>query len=475
MADESEEKKEGVNPSTTEETEEVAGDSEAVPQDVGADTDVPGDGLADTSAAAGDAPARRGPRLTRRRFFGLIAGGMLAGGIWRTSVVDVPPGLATLKLSREARELILKCWEGLDPAKVVDTHVHVMGLGIGGTGCFVHPEALSFKSPVRWVKTRFYKGAAGLHDDARADPLFVQRLVDLCTHQNPQGRSLIMAFDKHHDAKGEPDLDHTEFFTPNTYVAALAKKHPDLFLFCGSVHPYRPDALDELRRVRDLGAVAIKWLPNAMNIDPADERCDPYYALLRELKLTLITHGGEEQAVHSPDAQELGNPLRIRRALDAGVKVVVAHCASLGSNDDTDAEPGPDGKLPRVSSYKLFRRMMTEKKYAGLLYGDTSAMTQFNRCEDPLSETLVATDLAGRLVNGSDYPLPAIDPLIRTGLLEGLGYITARERELINQVFNYNPLTFDFVLKRCLRFKKDGVEHRLPDSTFETTHLFALG
>ncbi len=435
-------KKEGVNPSTPEE-----GESSPV--------------------------ARRGPKLTRRRFFGLIAGGMLAGGVWRAAVVDIPPGLATLKLSRDARALILKCWEGLDPKKVVDTHVHVMGLGIEGTGCFVHPGALSFTSPTRWVKTRFYKGAAGIHDDSRADALFVQRLVDLCTHQNPQGRSLLMAFDKHHDAEGKPDLDRTEFFTPNAYVAALAKKHPDLFLFCGSVHPYRPDALEALRKARQLGAVAIKWLPNAMGIDPLDERCDPFYALLRELKLTLITHGGEEQAVHAEEAQELGNPLRLRRPLDAGVKVVIAHCASLGTNRDLDAEAGADGEQPRLSSYALFRRLMSEKKYRGQLYGDVSAMTQFNRCEEPLRETLLAGDLDGRLVNGSDYPLPAIDPLIRTGLLEGLGYITAKERELINQIFNYNPLTFDFVVKRCLRFKQDGVEHRLPDSTFETAHLFS--
>jgi hypothetical protein len=98
-------------------------------------------------------------------------------------------------------------------------------------------------------------------------------------------------------------------------------------------------------------------------------------------------------------------------------------------------------------------------------------MTQFNRCEEPLRETIASPELHGRLVNGSDYPLPAIDPLIRTGMLEDLGYITARERELINQIFDYNPLTFDFVLKRCLKVERDGVVHRLPASVFETARV----
>ena len=142
---------------------------------------------------AAPAPKRRGPKLTRRRLLGMMAGGMAAGAAWQVFVIDPPPGLATLELSKAALELIQKSWEGIDPAKVIDVHVHVMGLGKGGTGCFVHPDSTSFTSPVRWFKTRFYKGAAGIYDEERADALFVQRLVDLTTHQHPHGRFLLLA------------------------------------------------------------------------------------------------------------------------------------------------------------------------------------------------------------------------------------------------------------------------------------------
>ena len=55
-----------------------------------------------------------------------------------------------------------------------------------------------------------------------------------------------------------------------------------------------------------------------------------------------------------------------------------------------------------------------DKKYEGLVFGEISAMTQFNRCGTPLTTILEREDLHDRLVNGSDYPLPAVNVLIRT-------------------------------------------------------------
>jgi predicted TIM-barrel fold metal-dependent hydrolase len=401
----------------------------------------------------------------------MVAGGALGLGWRRLVTIDRPAKLDTLELSAAAQDIVKRALSGLDLSKVVDCHVHLIGLGVGGTGCFVNPESTSWTSPVRWVKTRFYKGAAGIYDDERADPLFVERLVDLSGHAH--GRFLLMAFDKHYTAKGEPDLNHTEFYTPNDYVFKVVAAHPQRFLACASVHPYRADALDELTRVKEKGAVAIKWLPNAMGIDPAAERSRAFLERMAELKLTLITHGGEEQAVHAEEAQELGNPLRLRPALEAGVRVVVAHCASLGTSRDLDV--GGEAKdQPKVSSYELFRRLAKDERYAGRIFGDVSAMTQFNRCGAPLRETLADVSLHGSLINGSDYPLPAIDPLIRTGLLVDEGYLPAEERDAVNEIYEYNPLLFDFVLKRRLRVLRDGKEHRLPAAVFESARVLGV-
>jgi uncharacterized protein len=422
----------------------------------------------------GQPPTASKPLITRRRFLFMTGATVALGGAgYPLACVSPPPKLKDLTLSDGARELVRRAWEGLDPAKVIDIHCHVIGMGVGDTGCFVHPDSLSYLSPVRRVKTRFYKGAAGIHDEARADGLFVERLVDLLEHQAPRVRAVLLAFDKHYLPDGTADLGQTEFYTPNEYVLSLAARWPDLFLPACSVHPYRKDALEELTRCKERGARLCKWLPNAMGMDPADERCDAFYEKLAALGMPLLTHAGEEQAVEAEEAQELGNPLRLRRPLERGVTVVVAHCASLGESRDLDAPPDAEGERPRVSCYALFRRLLDDPRWQGRLFGDVSAMTQFNRCDSALPDVLRSEAIHGRLLNGSDYPLPAIDPLIRTGKLVDIGLLDEAERPLINELYEYNPLTFDFVLKRRLRaLDADGTAHRLANVAFESGRLF---
>ncbi|MEE8124620.1 MAG: hypothetical protein V3T42_02280, partial [Nitrospirales bacterium] len=65
---------------------------------------------------------------------------------------------------------------------------------------------------------------------------------------------------------------------------------------------------------------------------------------------------------------------------------------------------------------------------------------------------------------GSDYPLPAINIVIQTRTLESSGYITAQEREALNEIYDYNPLLFDFVLKRTVRHTETGL--KFPTSVF---------
>ncbi|HEY8554984.1 MAG TPA: hypothetical protein VIL43_10645, partial [Burkholderiales bacterium] len=152
-------------------------------------------------------------------------------------------------------------------------------------------------------------------------------------------------------------------------------------------------------------------------------------------------------AVHGAEARGFGNPLRLRRALDAGVRVVVAHCASVGSDVDLDA--GPNG--PARSSFELFARLMDEPRYHGLLYGDVSAVTQVNRSATVLQRLIERTDWHARLLNGSDYPLPGVMPLVSVRRLIDRGLLEAAAAPVLKAIRGYNPLLFDFVLKRNLR------------------------
>lgn len=385
-------------------------------------------------------------RLSRRALLG-VGGTLALVGAARWGLKRAArPALATGPLSTEALALIHRAWEGLIPSRVLDAHVHVVGLGVGGTGCEVGAHMQSPLYLIEYTKFELYLEAAGITDEANADAQYMAKLTSLASSQ-PHGRFLLFAFDRAYSEEGEILVDETEFYTPNDYVLSLAKAAPEVFVPCASIHPYRSDAVSELERVVAAGAMAVKWLPNAMGIDPSNVRCDAFYEALARLQIPLISHAGEEKAVRAEERQRLGNPLLLRRALEHGVTVVVAHCASLGQNLDIDA-PEPQ---PKVDNFDLFLRLMSESRWEGKLFGEVSALTLMNRLGRSLEVTLSDEKLQRRLIYGSDYPVPAINALMQTRALVSQGFLTESERTLLNEIDAVNPLLCDFVLKRTIR------------------------
>lgn len=369
-------------------------------------------------------------------------------------------------LSVKASDLIKRAFDDIDSAKLVDHHVHIAGLGVGGTNAFVNSKMLTWRHPFHRLKLKVYMSSSGVADEAKADPQAAARLRRLVESIKDHGKHRLLAFDKHYRSDGSFNLEKTEFYVPNEYVFELAKLHPDLFVPNISVNPYRPDAIAELEKWARRGARIVKWLPNAMGIDPSDPKCDPFYEKMKELDLILLSHGGEEKAVEAEEDQKLGNPLLLRRALDHSVKVIVAHCAGLGTNEDLDSK---DRTV--VDNFELFLRLMDEKRYEGLVFGELSAMTQFNRSAK-LRTMLAREDLHERIVNGSDYPLPAVNLLIRTRPLVKQGYINADEAASLKEIYDYNPLLFDFALKRALRLP--GTSKRFPAAVFMTNPALSV-
>ena len=365
------------------------------------------------------------------------------------------------RISQSASDLIKRAFDDVDPQRLVDHHVHIAGLGSNGSRAFVNAKMRTWKHPFHRVKFKVYMSSAGVDDEHRADAQLFQRLADLVANIPNHGKHRLLAFDKNYTREGSVNLDKTEFYVPNDYVFKLAEQHPDMFVPNISVNPYRPDAIEELEKWARRGARVVKWLPNAMGINPSDPGCDSFYQKMRELDLILLSHGGEEKAVEAEEDQKLGNPLLLRRALDHGVKVIVAHCAGLGTNEDLDSRD-----RPQVDNFDLFLRLMDDKRYEGLVFGEVSAMTQFNRLGKPLTTILEREDLHERIVNGSDYPLPAVNVLIRIRPLVNHGYLGPSEAGSLKEIYQYNPLLFDFVLKRTM--KLPGTDRRLPAAVFMT-------
>jgi uncharacterized protein len=275
---------------------------------------------------------------------------------------------------------------------------------------------------------------------------------------------LLYAFERAHDEKGEPDLRYTTFHIPDAYARDTARAHPQYFEWVASIHPYAKDAVERLARAKRDGARGVKWLPSAMGIDPASPRCQPFFDALKTHDLPLISHAGAEHAVVGRDLRDYSNPLRLRRALDSGVRVVVAHCASQG--EDRDLDKGESG--PYVESFSLFERLMNQKQYERHLFGDISAMTQVNRAGPALARVIENRHWHARLLNGSDYPLPGVMPLFSADYLVSLGLLRESAAEVLREIRAYNPLLFDFTLKRHLRSNGKA----LAAGVFETRMFF---
>ena len=377
-------------------------------------------------------------------------------GFWNPCRAELPRRLAN-------HELVKQAWEGVDANQVWDAHAHLVGTGDSGSGVYVNPQMDSVLNPGQYARRLFFLNAGCAHDaPGSVDRAYVERMRNLVDALRPGVKLLLFAFERSYDEQGQPDLERTPFHVPDGYARDTARAYPAYFEWVASVHPYRRDCLEQLAKAKREGARAVKWLPSAMGIDPASPRCDAFYEQLRRLNLPLVSHAGEERAVLGREAHDFGNPLRLRRALDAGVRVVVAHCASLGQDKDLDRGGAP------VESFELFARLMQEPRYEKLVFGDIAAMTQVNRAGAHLASVLERSEWHARLLNGSDYPLPGVMPIFSVDYLVSLKLVDESAVPLLREVRLHNPLLFDFVLKRQLRSRGKALAPRV----FETRKFF---
>jgi len=399
----------------------------------------------------------------RRRWLGLLAAGgaLAAAGASLAKPVVVNPCRAAIPVRLLDSPWLKQAWAGIDPAGLWDCHVHLAGLGDGGSGIEVGPQLSSPLHPLHYAQRLFYMNAGCAHDAPGAvDAAYTARLLNLCDAMPEGFKVMLFAFERFHDAAGQAHPEHSAFYVPNAWAAKLAREFPARFEWVASLHPYHATAVGDLRQAIAGGARAVKWLPAAQGMDPASPKCDAFYRVLAESGTPLIVHCGEEKAVKGSDTQAFGNPLRLRRALDLGVRLVVAHCATMGSDLDDDGSVR--------SSFDLFLKAMAEPRAKDLLYGDISAIALRNRQPAVIRTLLERGDLHERLLHGSDYPLPGILPLISAATLARAGLLPKAAVADLDALREHNPLLFDFVLKRLLNWQG----HSFSPAVFDTRRIF---
>ena len=390
--------------------------------------------------------------MRRRDFLGALAAPLLLAGC----DFDLTDGLfnecrAPGWGGHEPPAMVTNAWKGLRPDQVWDVHVHLFGNGRGDRGVWIDPDFDHGWGPANRARRTFFMNAACAGtDEDRLDGSMVRRLADLAGQFPPGAKAMLLAFDFTYDDRGQRRPDLTTFSISDEYAQSVAKAYPDRFEWNASVHPYREDAIHALEAAKAGGARAVKWLPPTMNIDMANPRCKPVYDALARLDLPILVHVGEEKAVPGAERGDLANPLLLRHPLEAGVRVIAAHCASLGAGN-----------------FEHFEGLMAERRYEGRLVGDISAITQANR-HGIVRRILSHRDWDGRLLNGSDYPLPGVIPLFSLDHLVKEGVLDKGCVPVLKELREKNALLFDFVLKRSLAV--DG--RRFPEATFETRGFF---
>lgn len=368
---------------------------------------------------------------------------------------DAVPDNIRASLSPEAAALVDTAFIDLDPSRLADAHVHHISRD-------VHPSWRSWSNPMRRLRTDIFMSGAGVVWSGDVEQRYIERLERLVAHF-PDGASFFFyALDRAHDAEGTPQPDQTPIHVSNESVWKTVQQSSANFVPVISIHPARSDAIEQLHHWAGRGVRYVKWLPSTMKIDPADPEHDAFYRTMRVHEMILLSHTGDEHAVEAAD-QELGNPLRLRRALEHGVTVVALHAASNGSFRDID-EPAhasdSSSASSRVPGIDLLMRLMNEPAYGELFYAEISAITYFNHLDKPLRHLLERPDLHHRLINGSDYPLVGLNVVIQTRALQRDGFITADERQWLNEIYRKNPLLFDFVVKRTVRHPDTGERFR---------------
>ncbi len=270
----------------------------------------------------------------------------------------------------------------------IDCHVHLVGNGKSGSGCWLRLGATWWqKMLANHMLRHIGLGASSLHA-ADFDERYVAHLLKL-VQESSLASVVLLAQDEVFHSDGTKMEGTGSFHVPNDYVLRLAREHP-AFLPAVSIHPARPDALDELECCLESGAVILKLLPNCHNVDCNDPRYRKFWERMAEARLPLLAHTGGEHTVQVINAA-YSDPRVLTQPLECGVIVIAAHAATKSGLRDPE-------------HFHTFADML--EKWPNL-HGDTSAWNVPGRGRH--AKRCVGSDaglLGERLLHGSDFPVP---------------------------------------------------------------------
>ncbi len=312
---------------------------------------------------------------------------------------------------------------------IVDAHCHVGVLGDD----YPHWGRLSdwYRQQIVYKIFLLY---AGLKEDEVSDRTLRQRTEQVISEAN-LAHVVCLALDPVYDLDGGRHEDRSHVWVDNDYVLDLRRTLGDKVLLAASVHPYDNRFQERVRKYVDEGAVLMKWLPSAQQINLAEEKVRDALTFLATCRnggpLPLLLHVGAEYAIPTSDPRttsydfiswscwdKLANFFRFNRrwrrpqlkqlhanlqaGLEAGATIIFAHCGL------PYFAPNWFLKVLEHSDFSTVRRYLEDylDAPAGRCFADVSA------CATPFRRTYfddIKELPAERIFFGSDFPTPVFE------------------------------------------------------------------
>jgi len=248
---------------------------------------------------------------------------------------------------------------------------------------------------------------------------------------------VCLALDPVYDQRGQRREDLSHMWVDSDYILDLRQSLGEKVLLGASAHPYDPDFKHRVNRYVDQGAVLLKWLPSAQQINLADERVRDALTFLATAKdgapLPLLLHVGAEYAILPSDPRvssydylswtwwdEFRNRLRgskkwyrpqtqkmeenLRAGLGEGAVIIFAHCGLPYYAPNWLKRVLEHSEFKTVSRY--LQDYPADSLEGGRCYADVSAcVTPFRRSYFAAIRKLPPQSL----VFGSDFPTPVFE------------------------------------------------------------------
>jgi predicted TIM-barrel fold metal-dependent hydrolase len=323
--------------------------------------------------------------------------------------------------------------------KIIDMHMHV-----GVVGDYFDNLGYMWPSYIHSPVFKAFQLFSRLSNEDINDRTLFAKSCEIINQAQNIEKVVCLALAPVYDKDGKLRTDLTEMWVSNEYIKKIRAATNGKALLGASVHPYDPEFEQKVSKEIADGAVLLKWLPSAQQINLADPRVLKALEFLASTKchysdtaLPLLLHVGPEYAIpttrantksydylswdwkdklvnlfkfsskmDTPDLKKIYNNLD--KGIEAGANIIFAHCGLpyIAANIFSKVSEHSDFEIIKKYVQSNNSTGQARSNIKGNAYADISAFCTPMR---KIYFDEVKKLNPEKLFFGSDYPTPAFE------------------------------------------------------------------